>query len=132
MDMNDIFLTITQTQVPTPSLFPFPLSWHLPFAILGFLFLLFQFSREKKPYQLIMSVAILLSLTIWLSDNRIFFYALGAVESLLIFTSFITAIAFKGKNKKHIGESGDNEENAENAEAPKTEAENAAADEEAK
>lgn len=95
MNLSDTLITLTQAQ--ETSLFPFPFNTHLIFCCIASVFLIFQFIREKKPYQLIMTGAILLSLTIWLSDNRNIFYAIGIAEAVLLLIAFVTAIIFKEK-----------------------------------
>ena len=45
-----------------------------------------------------MAVAIPFSLTIWLSDSRTIFYAVGIVEFVLLIAAFISSIIY---NKKH-------------------------------
>lgn len=97
ISMNFTENLITLTQAQETSLFPFPFSTHIIFSCIAVAFLIFQFTREKKPYQIIISVAVALSLAIWLSDNRTLFYAIGIAEALLLIAAFVTAVVFKHK-----------------------------------
>ncbi len=103
ISMNFTENLITLTQAQETSLFPFPFSTHIVFSCIAIAFLIFQFAREKKPYQIIISVAVALSLAIWLSDNRTLFYAIGIAEALLLVAAFVTAIVFKHKELEEEG-----------------------------
>ncbi len=96
IDMN-MLTTLSEAEIENPNLFPFPLSMHVGFAIVGLIFFLYRFITDKKPYQLIFAFAIPFSLTIWLSESRAWFYTLGAVEAVLVICAFITTFIFKDK-----------------------------------
>lgn len=96
IDIN-MLSTLSEAEIENANLFPFPFSMHLGFAIVGLIFFLFRFVTDKKPYQLIFAFAIPFSLTIWLSENRAWFYTLGAVEAVLTICAFITTFIFKDK-----------------------------------
>lgn len=104
IDFN-MLTTLSEAEIENPNLFPFPFGMHITFAIVGLLFFLFRFVTEKKPYQLILAFAIPFSLTIWLSDNRAWFYALGAIEAVLVICAFITTFIFKDKPEDKPAES---------------------------
>ncbi len=104
IDFN-MLTTLSEAEIENPNLFPFPFGMHITFAIVGLLFFLFRFVTEKKPYQLILAFAIPFSLTIWLSDNRAWFYALGAIEGVLVLCAFITTFIFKDKPEDKPAES---------------------------
>lgn len=116
---NFIAVMAQNAEVETPTLFPFPLHIHLIFSCLALVFFLFQFKREKKPYQLIMGIAIPFSLVIWLSENRTLFYAVGIAELAMLIAAFVTAVVFKNKEA----------EPAAGAEVPENSAEEASAEE---
>lgn len=110
MNFSDLFLTMAQTtEIEQASLFPFPFSLHLIFCCISVAFFIFQFVREKAPYQLIMAVAIPFSLVIWLSEGKTLFYMVGIVEAVLLVSAFVTSIVCK---KKTVAETGDDEENS--------------------
>ncbi len=94
------------------NLFPFPFSLHLIFCIVGLIFFIYRFATDKKPFQLIMAVAIPFSLTLWISSSRTWFYIVGAIELILILVAFVTSIAFRNKNK-----SSDNSEKLQSADS---------------
>lgn len=91
-------------EVETPSLFPFPFHIHLIFSCLALVFFLFQFKREKKPYQLIMAAAIPFSLIIWLSESRTLFYAVGIAELVMLIAAFVSSIINRNKKPVHTEE----------------------------
>ena len=120
MNISDYIVTLAQTaEVAKPNLFPFPFNTHLIFCCLAIVFFTILFSREKKPYQLIMAVAIPFSLVIWLSDSRTLFYAVGIIEVILLLAAFITSIIFK--DKKTGSEAASKDENSGES-APETDA----------
>ncbi|MDE6519565.1 MAG: hypothetical protein K2K91_03770 [Ruminococcus sp.] len=92
--LNSIF-TVAAQGMETPQLFPFPLPLHIGFSIIALVFFLFRFITDKKPYQLIMAIAVPLSLALELSDNRTLYYVVGIVEFILLLSAFITTFFFK-------------------------------------
>lgn len=106
-------------EVEAPTLFPFPLHIHLIFSCLALVFFLVQFKREKKPYQLIMGIAIPFSLVIWLSENRTLFYAVGIAELVMLIAAFVTAVVFRDKEPEPAADAEIPENSA--AEAPEAE-----------
>ncbi len=120
MNLSDMIVVLTQTaDVEEPGVFPFPLGMHLAFVIIGTLFFLYRFSREKLPYQMILAIAIPVSLILQLSENRTLFYAVGAAELVLLLAALITSFIFK---KKPEPEAEKAEDNAEPAKEEKPEA----------
>ncbi|MBR6069634.1 MAG: hypothetical protein IKP78_03445 [Ruminococcus sp.] len=103
IDFN-MLTTLSEAEIENPNLFPFPFGMHITFAIVGLLFFLFRFVTDKKPYQLIFAFAIPFSLTIWLSESRAWFYALGAIEGMLILCALITTFIFKDKPEEKPAE----------------------------
>lgn len=98
------------------NLFPFPFSLHLIFCIVGLIFFIYRFATDKKPFQLIMAVAIPFSLTLWISSSRTWFYIVGAIELVLILAAFAASIVFRNKNK-----SADDSENLKSADSEASE-----------
>lgn len=96
IDVNMI-TTLSEAEIENPNLFPFPLSMHIVFAVIGLLFFIYRFMTDKKPFQLIFAFAIPFSLTIWLFESRTWFYILGATEAVLIICAFVTTFFFKDK-----------------------------------
>lgn len=96
MNLNDTIFTLTQqADAEKPSLFPFPFTLHLIFVCISVLFFAYRYIAQKRPYQAIMSVAVLTSMAIWLSDSRKLYYGIGIIELSLIVVALITAIIFK-------------------------------------
>ena len=108
MNFTENLITLAQAQ--ETSLFPFPFTTHLIFVCISAAFLIFQFIREKKPYQIIITAGIVLSMAIWLSENRTLFYAIGIAEALLLLGAFVTAVVFKHKELEEAA--GDNQNTA--------------------
>lgn len=124
----DMLLTMAESEVENTNLFPFPPSMHLIFAAVALIFFVYRFVSDKKPYQLIMAVAIPFSLTIWLSESRTWFYIVGAIELAAIIAALITTFIFKDKPWEEApAGSGENEaeeaaeETAEADDVPETE-----------
>lgn len=92
--INSIF-TVAVQEMETPQLFPFPFPLYLGFCIVSFVFFLFRFFKDKKPYQLIMGIAIPLSLALELSDSKTLYYTIGIIEIILILSAFISTFFFK-------------------------------------
>lgn len=96
---SDILLTMSETAMENPSFFPFPFPLHLTFAVIATVFLIFRFITNKKPYQLIMAIAIAISLALWIpSVSRTLYYTVGLIELILVAAAFVTSLIFKNKN----------------------------------
>lgn len=132
MNISEMLVTISQAAETQPGLFPFPFKMHLIFCCISLVFFLFQFVREKKPYQLIMAIAIPLSLTIWLSENRTLFYAIGIAETVLLLAAFVSSLIFRSKASDEKPAEGEAEaaDEAEDIHSQETEAADAEAAEE--
>lgn len=95
MNLFQTFLLTQQAGIENPSLFPFPFKMHLIFGIFGAVFFAYRFFTQKRPFQLIMAVAIPLSLIVWLSESKTLFYGLGIAEAILILAAVVTSFIFK-------------------------------------
>ncbi len=84
------------------STFPIPFPYHLIFCIIAGLFFLLQFIRLKRPYQLILSIAIFASLLIYIGeqDNRVWFQTVGAFEAVLLIGAIVLSVIGRRKEKK--------------------------------
>ena len=82
-------------EVEQPGLFPFPFGMHIVFAIVALIFFAYRFKTDKRPYQLIMAIAIPFSLLLWLSDSRSLYYFVGLSEGILLLAALITSIIFR-------------------------------------
>lgn len=100
-------------EIVQPDLFPFPLPVHLVFACLALFFFIILYLRDRKTYQLIFTFAMPLSLVIWITNNRTFFYFVGIVELALIIIALVTAILDKIKKKNQASETETTGENTE-------------------
>lgn len=101
MNLSDLFVTMAkQAETTDPGLFPFPYGIHLMFSICALVFFAYRFYTQKRPFQLIMAIAIPLSLILWLSENKTFFYAVGIIELVLILAAIVTSFIFKDSSAK--------------------------------
>ena len=97
----DFLTTLTQTEVEKVSLFPYPVKLHVIFCIIAFAFFMLRFIRHKRIYRLILAVAMPISLLIHISDSKMLYYVIGAVELVLLLTAFISSFF-----DKHVDEEG--------------------------
>lgn len=95
MNYFDFFVMTQQAEVENPSLFPFPFHMHLIFACIGAIFFAYRFFTQKRPFQIIMAVAIPLSLLVWISESRTVFYGVGIAEAVLILAAAVMSLIFK-------------------------------------
>lgn len=101
MNISDLLITMAQTaEVEQPTLFPFPFSMHIAFCIISVVFFVCRFAKTKLPYQIIMSVAIPVSLLIWVSNSRTLFYGVGIAEAVMLAVAFATTFLFRKKQPK--------------------------------
>lgn len=122
MNISEMLVTMSQSaEIEQPSLFPFPFKIHLIFSCLAVLFFVYQFTKQKKPYQLIMAIAIPFSLVIWLSESKSLFYAVGIVEAVLLLAAFITAVIFREKSPENVPSVADAATSSEEAKSEETE-----------
>lgn len=96
MNFSNAFLTLLQQQsTEKPTLFPFPISMHFILVIFGTVFLAYRFSVQKRPSQLILASAMIISLAIWLSESKVLYYSIGVIELILLIACFVTSLIFK-------------------------------------
>jgi hypothetical protein len=80
------------------NIFPLPFSMHLVFALIAFAVFMFQFWRLKRPYQIIMALAVPATLLLYISDSKAWFYTIGVIEAVLIVAAIVSAfICRKGR-----------------------------------
>lgn len=102
MRFTDLLTTsLLAAETEAPTIFPFPFSFHLAFAVIGFVFFIISFLKFKRPYQLLFAIGIPFSLLLWAADgNRNLYYGIGIVELIIILGALITSIIFKPKNEE--------------------------------
>ncbi|MGN0677608.1 MAG: hypothetical protein ACI4K5_07660 [Ruminococcus sp.] len=99
------------TEVLQPTLFPFPFQHHLIFCCVALVFFGYLYMKYKKPHQLIMAIAIPFSLVLWISTNRVLFYAVGIIEVILLITALVLNIIHKKKHPELYEEEKNDNEN---------------------
>ena len=80
------------------NIFPLPFSAHLIFAVVAFVFFLIQFIRYK--YQLVMAVAVAMTMLIYLKDTKLWFYGIGILEFGLLIIALVAAISEKKRRRE--------------------------------
>lgn len=110
MNLSDLFVTMAkQAETTDPGLFPFPYGIHLMFSLVAVVFFGYRFYTQKRPFQLIMALAIPLSLVLWLSESKPFFYTIGIIELVLILAAVVTSFIFKAPSDKSSGAEDEND-----------------------
>ena len=122
MNFTDLYL-LAQPEVEQPGFFPFPFGLHITFSVIAVIFLIYRFVKQKYPYQLIMTIAVPISLILWLSDNKTVFYAIGIIELVLMLSAFVSSLFIKNPEEKPETESEKSEEPNESDESVQEEAE---------
>lgn len=101
MNITNLISTIA-TGYNKTTLFPFPFNLHVIFCALALVFFIIMYSRRKRPYQIVFAIAIPLTLAIWISNNKGFFYAVGIVEVALIILAAVLTIIDNKKKKSAV------------------------------
>ena len=111
MDISNFLNYMAQiSDAENPTIFPFPFAVHIALAVISVIFFAYRFAVQKRPFQLIFAVAVPISLALWLSDNKTLFYAIGAVEFVLILAAVISTFVCKPKETEKAAESKKSEE----------------------
>lgn len=80
--------------------FPVSFTYHLVFCVITCAFFILQFLRLRRPYQLILTVAIAGSLLIYVDKtNQTLFHAVGLFELVLLIGALVLSIVFRAKKK---------------------------------
>lgn len=117
MDFSNAVLTFfQQNAVEKPSLFPFPFGMHLALVCIGTAFFIYRFCVRKRPNQILMASAMIVSLAIWLSESRVLYYSIGAIELVLLIACFVTSLIFKAPDAEKAAEADESEDGREAAE----------------
>ena len=84
------------------NIFPLPFNTHLIFCIISVAFFLFQYFRSGYKYQILMAFAVPATLLIYVSNNKIFFYAIGLFELIMLILVAISIANEKKRMKKKL------------------------------
>lgn len=82
------------------NIFPLPFSVHLVFVIVAFVFFLIQFIRTRYKYQLVMAVAVAMTILLYVKETKLWFYGIGILEFGLLIIALVAAIAEKKRRKE--------------------------------
>ena len=95
--------------------FPLSFSCHLIFSLIAGCFFLLQYLRLRRPYQLVLTIAIPASLLIYLGrlmehlgqtgaadffNGKPWFHTIGALEAVLLLGALVLSILAKVRRKK--------------------------------
>ena len=112
MNLTDLYI-LAQSEVEKPTLFPFPFGLHIVFTIIGVVFLVYRFMKQRYPYQIIIATAMPILLLLWTSESRTLFYGVGIVELILVLAALATSIFCKKPEDRQKNNSAENSENTE-------------------
>ena len=101
---DNFLLDLSVMDIENPNLFPFPFKIHLIFAAIALVFFIYRFITDKRPFQLIMAIAIPFSMTIHISENRTWFYTVGIIELIFIIAALVSVFICKKNNKTTVEE----------------------------
>ncbi|MCD7960164.1 MAG: hypothetical protein LUF89_12070 [Ruminococcus sp.] len=83
--------------------FPISMGYHIFFGVVACLFFLMQYYRLRRPYQLILAIAMPASLLIYIdTSNQSLFHVVGLFELVMLLGAIILSIVFRirrGKDK---------------------------------
>ncbi|MBR6717152.1 MAG: hypothetical protein IKI77_02275 [Oscillospiraceae bacterium] len=83
------------------TLFTISMEKHIIFCIIAVVFFLLQFLRTKRLYQLILAIAVPVSMVIYLApENDTVFYGVGIAEAVLLVLAFFANIIQNRKAAK--------------------------------
>ena len=80
------------------SLFPLSFQSHIIFCAISVIFFAIQFIRMRCKYQIIAPLAILSTLLVYVSEEKVFFYSVGVLELILL----IVLMTVMNKEKKAL------------------------------
>lgn len=103
------------------NVFPLPFTSHLIFVAVAFLFFMIQFVRMRKKYQIILAIAVALTMLIYMKDTKMWFYGLGIMEFGLLIIAFVTSLLDKNVEKNEVPAEGAVEETEEAVQAAESE-----------
>ena len=83
------------------TLFPITMEKHIVFCAIAAVFFLLQFIRTKRIYQLILAIAVPVSLLIYIApENETLFYGVGIAEAVMLVLAFILNIVQSRRDAK--------------------------------
>lgn len=101
--MNAFFapLCMAEQNLSDVSLFPISFTKHMVFTCIATVFFVLQFLRTKRWYQLVLAVAVPISLLIYAApENTVLFYTVGILEAVLLCGALALSIVQSRLEKK--------------------------------
>lgn len=86
------------------NIFPLPFYIHLAFICIAFIIFIFQYSRKKRNYQLIMAIAFPITFLLYLNTGKIWHYSICIIELTLLIGAIVSVILDKKKLKSQKAE----------------------------
>ncbi len=99
MNISSLFLALKAGKTAISPLFPFPVTLHLVFVFIGTAFFVWQFTVKKRPQHLLLAVGFVLSLGLWMFEQRTVYYLIGILEVLLLAAALVCSIIWNRKEK---------------------------------
>lgn len=81
------------------NIFPLPFNIHLAFTCIAFIIFIFQYSRKKRTYQILMAIAFPLTFLLYINTSNLWHYCVGALELIIIISAIISSIMDRKKLK---------------------------------
>ena len=81
------------------NIFPLSFEIHLAFVCIAIVFFIFRFAKNKRVYQMLMTVAVFLTLLLYVNTSKLWYYCVGFAELGLMAASIVSAIIDKKKLK---------------------------------
>lgn len=91
------------------SIFPLPFTIHLAFACISFLVFLYQYTRNKRKYQMIMAIAIPATLLLYVNTSKTWFYIIAFAELAMMLVAIV--FSFIEKRQMKTSSAGNTAEN---------------------
>lgn len=82
------------------NIFPLPFELHLAFVCLALLILVVRFIMTKRTYQIFMTVAVALTMAIYIDWGKTWYDCIGIIELVLVAGSLVSVIMDKKKAKE--------------------------------
>lgn len=101
------------------TVFPISMVRHIIFAVVAGLFFLFQFIRVKRWYQIIVAIAIPITLLVYIdTENTVLFHGVGWAEAVLLGAAFIASTVQNIMDKKKEKQKKQNKSDSQNTGTP--------------
>ncbi|MGN0613775.1 MAG: hypothetical protein ACI4JB_07710 [Porcipelethomonas sp.] len=96
------------------NIFPLSFEIHLAFVCIAIVFFIFRFARTRRLYQIFVTVAVFLTLLLYVNSGKLWYYCVGFAELGLMLAALVSAVIDRRKLKAAQGaEAGNTADNTE-------------------